>query len=271
MVPGSSAAIDDHDLLIQILNRIGLAEAEDEPLAVAELAASMSIEPVVITETLDRIEALGLALTGCDEGLHPILLRAGRQYLQRAGDVDDDVLAFLARTIDDVHAREALLRAGILLVDQFRRAVLAGVGVSHARALVPEAFEPAVDEGVALDLYASAVALLARLSDGAPAGCVAEEILAVALMQEARDWLELRAEIGELDRRSADEAASELRSLFELFEDDDVLDLFDMREPSDAAVAGQSWRNQQMGVADQRVEAWFRPFGCAAPTGYLRP
>jgi hypothetical protein len=31
-----------------------------------------------------------------------------------------------------------------------------------------------------------------------------------------------------------DTAAAELRGLFELFQDDDVLDMFDMREPSDA-------------------------------------
>ena len=237
---------------------------------VSELAAAVELEVVVVTERLDQIEALGLALTGRDEELHPMLLRAGRQYLKYAGRIDDHVLAFLARTIDDLHARDALLHAGTRLVHQFRRALLAGAGVSHARALVPEAFEPAIDDRIALDLYAAAVALLARLSDGAPAGCVAEEILAVAFIEEARDWLDLRADAGELERRSADEAARELRALFELFEDDDVLDMFEMREPSDAAVAGQSPRNQQMGVADQRIEAWFRPFGWTTPTGYLR-
>jgi hypothetical protein len=58
--------------------------------------------------------------------------------------------------------------------------------------------------------------------------------------------------------------------LFELFEDDDVLDLFDMAEPADAAMAGHDPINRQLGVVDQRLEAWFDPFGSAAPTGYLR-
>jgi hypothetical protein len=65
-------------------------------------------------------------------------------------------------------------------------------------------------------------------------------------------------------------AAAELRGLFELFQDDDVLDMFDMRETSDAAASRFAYRAQQMGIADQTVEHWFNPFGCTAPTGYFR-
>jgi hypothetical protein len=39
---------------------------------------------------------------------------------------------------------------------------------------------------------------------------------------------------------------------FELFEDDDVLNMFDMTEPADAALAGHDPINHQLGVADQR-------------------
>jgi hypothetical protein len=60
-----------------------------------------------------------------------------------------------------------------------------------------------------------------------------------------------------------------LKGVFELFEDDDVLDLFEMRESSDAALAGHDHLKQQMGVVDQRLEAWFKPFGWATPTGYI--
>jgi hypothetical protein len=45
--------------------------------------------------------------------------------------------------------------------------------------------------------------------------------------------------------------------------------MFAMEEPSDAALAGHSFIHQQIGVADQRIEAWFVPFGGVAPTGYL--
>lgn len=42
-----------------------------------------------------------------------------------------------------------------------------------------------------------------------------------------------------------------------------------MEEPADAALAEHDPVNQQLGVADQRVESWFRPFGGTLPTGYL--
>jgi hypothetical protein len=46
--------------------------------------------------------------------------------------------------------------------------------------------------------------------------------------------------------------------------------MFEMAEPADAALAGHDPINQQLGVADQRVESWFRAFDGTAPTGYLR-
>jgi hypothetical protein len=46
--------------------------------------------------------------------------------------------------------------------------------------------------------------------------------------------------------------------------------MFEMAEPADAALAGRDPISQQLGVADQRVQSWFRPFGGTAPTGYLR-
>jgi hypothetical protein len=76
-------------------------------------------------------------------------------------------------------------------------------------------------------------------------------------------------ETGVLDRITMDAAAGELRGLFELFQDDDVLDMYEMREPADAATSRFSPRAQQLGIADQTVEHWFDPFGWAAPTGYL--
>jgi hypothetical protein len=76
--------------------------------------------------------------------------------------------------------------------------------------------------------------------------------------------------LGELERDDAIEATHELQALFELFQDDDVLRMFEMEEPSDAAVALHTEAGCQLGVADQRLEAWFRPFGWAAPTGFLQ-
>jgi hypothetical protein len=260
---------EDRARRIRLLEAVGLAQAAEEPLDVAGLAADLEMSEPTVRIELEQLHGMGLCLHGLEEGLAPMLLDAGRQFLSLRGEVDGDVLHFLPRVIDDLHAREALLTAGTILVDEFRAALLGGHGVDHARELVPAAFGAAVDERLTLDLFAATVALLARLSNGAPAGCVAEEIISVALMDEARVWLESAVERGFLDEDAAEAASGELRGLFELFEDDDVLNLLEMEEPADAALAGHDPINRQLGVADQRVEAWFDPFGGTAPTGHL--
>jgi hypothetical protein len=260
----------DRQRQMRVLEAAGMAQASEELLDVAELARELDTSEPVIRMDIGHLHALGLVLDGLEEGLPPILPRAGRQFLARDGDADHDVLGFLPRVIDDLNAREALLVAGTLVVDEFRVALLRGAAVEHAQQLVPPAFITAVDDRLALDLFAAAVALMARLSDGASAGCVAEEIMSVGLMEEARAWLEMRREEGELDEAEEHAASDELRGLFELFEDDDVLNMFEMAEPADAALAGHDPISQQLGVADQRVQSWFRAFGGTAPTGYLR-
>jgi hypothetical protein len=182
---------------------------------------------------------------------------------------DEHALGFLPRTIDDLFARRAFLCGGSVLVDTFRGDLIAGKGVEHAREIVPPAFERAVDEGLAFNLFAAAVSLMTRLSTEQPAGCVAEEVIAVSLINEARAWLELEADSGELSAPTAAAAIDVLSDLFALFEDDDVLRMFDMREPADAVLDGVSDTALWLGVADQRLEAWFIPFGGVAPTGYL--
>jgi hypothetical protein len=174
----------DRQRQMRVLEAAGMAQASEELLDVAELARELSTSEPVIRMDIGQLHALGLVLDGLREGLPPILPRAGRQFLARDGDADHDVLGFLPRVIDDLNAREALLVAGTLVVDEFRVALLRGAAVEHAQQLVPPAFITAVDDRLALDLFAAAVALMARLSDGAPAGCVAEEIMSVGLMEE---------------------------------------------------------------------------------------
>jgi hypothetical protein len=165
-------------------------------------------------------------------------------------------------------AKRSSKRAGVL-VDEFRYHLREGRGVDHAAELVPPAFAPAVDEGLALDLFAAAVALMARLSEGAAAGCVAEEIVAVRLLEQAAATIDLRVVEDRLTQQQADAALAALRGLYELFGDDDVLDLFEMAEPSDAALAEHDPRRMAMGVVDQRIERWFAPFGGTTPTGHI--
>ena len=263
-----TSPMPDFDLLVRrVLEAAGMAEAAGEPLDLPALALELHASTEDAAEALHRSDGFGFVLGG--PGEVPVLTRAGRQFLRAAEPFPRPVLTFLSDTIDDLHARQALLVGGTVLVDEFRDALLGGRGVEHARELVPPAFRRAVDERLALDLYAAAVALLARLSSDHPAGCVAEEILAVALLDEAEVVLDTAAAAGRLTGAEQVQAAEALRGLFDLFQDDDTLALWDMAEPADAAVAGQSALNEQAGVVDQRVEAWLAPFGWTAPTGYL--
>jgi hypothetical protein len=258
------------DELAPILQAIGMASAKDEPLDVETLAVELDQSRVGVEMLVDQLNRMGLVLAFKDEPkLPPLLTRAGSQYLEMNGKVPDEVLHFLPNLIDDLNARKALLHGGTVLVDEFRYQVQHGKAVFHAQGIVPDAFVEAVDERIAINLFAAAVALIARLSCGYPAGCLAEEILAVALLDHATAWIDMESENDNLETEDSEAAASALRGIFELFEDDDVLDLFDMAEPADAALAGLSWINQQAGVVDQRIEAWFRPFGPIPGTGYL--
>ena len=252
-----------------VLQAVGVAQAADEIIDVAGLCRELELAEGALHERLRVLEGWGLMLGGLEEGLPPILREAGRPYLALQGSVDPAVLGFLPFVIDDLHARRALLDAGTIVVDEYRAALLDGRAVAQAQELVPEALAPAITERVVIDLFAASVALMARLSDSEPAGCVAEEVIAVAVMDEARGSLQLSADRGDLTPDVARAAINELSGLFELFQDDDVLGLFDMREPADVAVAGRSPINVQLGVVDQRIEAWFQPFGWTLPTGYL--
>lgn len=261
----------EFDEVSPLLEAVGMAAAKHEAIDLDELARELGRSASSVRMTGDRVERARLVLFAAAEepDQPPMLMRAGRQYLAMKGAVDRDALFFLPEVIDDLHARRALIQAGTVLVDEFRYALLHGLAAEHAAELVPPAFADAVDEGLAVDLFAAAAALMARLSSGDPAGCVAEEIVAVRLLADAEGWLEMNEDKGEISEADANAAIGELKGVFELFEDDDVLNMFEMAEPADAAIAGHSWINQQAGVADQRLEAWFSPFGGVVDTGHL--
>lgn len=252
----------DEVLLRTYLEAVGMAQASGERVDLRLVAEEAGVSLEEVEDAAEHADGFGFVL-GEDVEV-PVLTSAGRQFLRLAFPLPRAVLTFLSDTIDDLHGRHALLVAGGLLIDDFRTAVLRGKAVEHARELVPPAFAPAIDERRALDLFAAANALLARLSSDHPAGCVAEEVLAVALIEEAQAVLEAKSDTEELDADTASTAAAELQGLFSLFQDDDTLALWDMAEPSDAVIA-----SGELGVVDQRVEAWFTPFGWTAPTGYL--
>jgi hypothetical protein len=260
-------APDDHRLLAQLLQAAEVAAEAGEELDPHAFAAERGLDRGRVQSVLSEANAYGLAVV---DGGPPVLLRAGRQYAAADGQVEPDVLAFLPDVIDDLHARRAMIDASVLLLDDFRAAVRDGHAADHAATLVPPAFVVAVDGALAVDLFSAAVALMVRLGDGLAAGCVAEEIIGVRLLEEAAAILGLRSDAGELSAPDAAEAVDALEGLFEVFEDDDVLALFAMTDPADAAVAGHSEAAGELGIADQRVEAWFTAFGGVAPVGYLR-
>jgi hypothetical protein len=254
-----------------VLRAVAMSAAAGEALDLPLVATELGRDPNVLAEDLRWLAAAGLIHLGDEEQGHvPLLLHAGHQYLAARGDVGDDVLFYLPSVIDDLHARAALAGAAIELTGEFRGAVAHGQATSVAHRLVPPAFAGAVDESLAINLFAATVALTCRLGLQEAAGCLAEEIVAVELLTIARGELDAQLGSGLLSAGEAERARDELRGLFELFEDDDVLDLFEMSEPADAAVAGHDPVSRQMGKVDQRLEAWFRPYGGVTANGYYR-
>lgn len=233
-----------YDDAAPLLQAAGMAEARDAPLDLVDLGRETGEAVEVLDQRLRALEDLGLLIDGRDVGIGvpPLLLRAGRQYLAARGDVRPEVLAFAPRIFDDLHAREALLEASAILVDEFGDAIAEGHGVAFACSIVPEGFREDVTARLAVELYAAAVALIARLVDGEPAACVAEEVCAVALLNEARSWL-YETELDTSERAAAIEA---LPSLFALFEDADAL-----------------------GDVDEDVRSWFVPFFGRPAAGHL--
>jgi hypothetical protein len=234
-----------------------LAEASDAQeiagrLDLIDLSAKLGMSIPEVREIVETLDALGLLISGLNEGEEPLVLRAGRQYLELRGEIDDATLAFLAETIDDVHARAAVLRAGTELVRDLRRSLLDSRAVEHAREIVPPAFAGVVDKQLSLDLYSAAVALMTRLSHGRPPGCLAEEIVTVRVVESARENLERRP-AEELDPSTRAQSVAELRLLIGLFHDDTVLELFELDEPRSGT----------------GVETWFGPFDSTAPPSYL--
>jgi hypothetical protein len=97
---------------------------------VAELARELGVAAADVAQQIAALDRTGLMLPGIEEGLPPILRSAGRQYLVRGAQVSRHVLSVLRHVIDERHAREGLLFAGVVVVDEFRYQLLAGEGVA---------------------------------------------------------------------------------------------------------------------------------------------
>lgn len=190
----------DFEHAAPLLEAIGMSQASEEVLDVPQLAKELGRTGNVVSRQIEQLEAWGLVLAS--PGVEPpILLDAGKQYLHARGAVEADALQFLPRVFNDLNARRAVLHGGSVLIDEFSYNVARGRATEHARELVPPAFVESVDDRLAVDLFAAAVALMSRLTDGSPAGCVAEEIIAIRVIEEAQVWLEMQVDLGELEGR----------------------------------------------------------------------
>lgn len=121
--------------------------------------------------------------------------------------------------------------------------------------LFPVGLRPALTPLLVEKLYVAAIVMGWKLAQPGPPlvpVCLGEELALELIRREAVSALELV----DADRTSI--AAT--RGVYNVCEDDDVLDLFAMREPADAALALESPINQQMGKADMRIERWFDLF-----------
>jgi len=96
---------------------VGLDQDAGGALDLAGVGAELSVSDDEVRGRIERAEACGLVLSASGEGGPPLLLDAGRQYLELRGEVEAAVLAFLAGYIDDLHARASRLRAGTLFQD----------------------------------------------------------------------------------------------------------------------------------------------------------
>lgn len=157
-------------------------------------------------------------------------------------------------------AQGALKRAAVELIeviDEALEEVAEGVeagATGFAELYLPAGFAQAYDEQF-LDRFRVCLVVVGYKLAQEPAitpGCIAEE-LALEVIKTAAGEL--------LDANGAPAASIDaLRGVYEICEDDDVLQLCHMDEPADAALAGHSRLNRMMGTGDLRIERWFDPF-----------
>jgi hypothetical protein len=161
--------------------------------------------------------------------------------------------------VDNPLAQGALKGAAMQILEELDDAlheVRHGIPVGDAffvQAHLPAGFVPAYDERFLERFRICLVVVGYKLAQDPVIrlGCLAEELALAVIRSLAADLLE--------ESDAGESAIGALSGVFEVCEDDDVLDLFDMEEPADAAVHGHDQISREMGKADMRVEAWFDP------------
>jgi hypothetical protein len=170
--------------------------------------------------------------------------------------------SFAARwCVEDSLAQGALKHGSITVLDALedarREAASASpdVGDFGPLGMFPRSVRAALTPLLVDKIRAAAIIVgwkLAQPGDPLAPGCIAEELALELIRQQAIFALEL------VEASSASLDAT--KGVYEVCQDDDVLDLFEMEEPADAALATTNPINIMMGKADMRVEEWFQPF-----------
>lgn len=240
-----------------VLNYLAEADTSSPPVDVA--AVPRAGGRFSTSEVLAAIHGAGLAICDAEDepDLPPKLLRSGRQYLQLRGEVDPDVVRYLPQFIDDLDARELLRDAGEWVREELSFAVRMGWGRDVLRdRFIPPRFKMEATDELAVRFLDAATSLQTRLSNGQPAGCMAEEILAVRQMERAEFYFDSMVADGECSAEDAAVGKDALEGIFDLFDDDDALGLVGLPEAIPAAVLGET----EIGHDEKEVESWFEPF-----------
>jgi hypothetical protein len=163
--------------------------------------------------------------------------------------------------VDDPLAQGALRHASVTVLEALESAREAAadpspdLGDIGPLGIFPRSIRPAVTPLLVDKIRTAATIVGWKLAQPGPAiapGCIGEELALELIRQEAVSILDLV----DAPRTSIDAT----RGVYEVCEDDDVLDLFNMEEPADAAVALTDPISLALGKSDMRIEAWFNPF-----------
>jgi hypothetical protein len=229
----------------------------------AALRVSADLADAALAEADIEAGPVSISISGIDERDEPDaehgLESFANEEAEAATIVERDEHYARGWCVDDPLAQGALKRAAIQILEELDEAfheVQHGTPVgdtNFVQEYLPAGFVPAYDERF-LDCFRTCLVVVGYKLAQDPAirpGCLAEELALEVIRRLAADLLE-ESQTGEPSIRA-------LRGIFEICEDDDVLDLYEMEEPADAAVHGHDPISRQMGKADMRVEAWFNP------------
>jgi hypothetical protein len=243
----------------------------DEGDPIADAVAGTIPSTAFDKEVLDDLATAGLIARDARSGDIRATL-TGHQFAGRPESEFpviwmSDVLWFMSESLDDLVAREAVMRAGRRAVDDLEEAILSGEGVAYVREMASVYAEPFIDDRAVLYMYSATVAMVARLVRNEEAACPAEWIVVHHLVRLVHEELDAMARDGEIRDDELAPAFEAAREELLSFVDEDQLDyLLDSPRPSDEEVAHVKSTYEVHPLLD-----WVTYIGVSSPTGHIRP